>query len=193
MSSFSDPKKIRERIRRYERDLKKRDARNGSGSRYLLGTLYLLLDDTEGALAHYEWFDKQFADDGGEPFHRLGWALVLYRAGRMDEASHRLRNVHFQNVYILPAILGIPHGQPSGLRRWSNWEAEDYITQAPLEFLTLWRPEEKAWLQSVWDSPHFKDFVQAHINLAQQLTHELRGEKRTALVNALHALTHAKI
>jgi len=72
MPTFSDPKKIRERIRRYERNLKKRDARDGSGSRYLLGSLYLLLDDTEGALAHYKWFAKKFADDGAIPSSKLG-------------------------------------------------------------------------------------------------------------------------
>lgn len=117
MSGLSDTKKIRERIRRYERNLRKRDVRNGSGSRYLLGSLYLLLEDTESALAHYKWFAKKFTDDGGEPFHRLSWALALYRTGKVDEAAHRLRNVHSQNVYLIPTVLGIPHGQPSGLRR----------------------------------------------------------------------------
>lgn len=190
--SLSEPKKIRERIRRYERNLKKRDARDGSGSRYLLGSLYLLLDDTEGALAHYKWFAKKFADDGGEPFHRLSWALALYRAGKVDEAAHRLRNAHSQNVYLIPAVLGIPHGQPSGLRRGSNWEDEDYIAHAPSEFLSVWRQEEKAWLQSIWNSADFKDFVQTHISLVRQLTHEPRGEKRTALVKALYALPNSK-
>ncbi len=52
----------------------------------------------------------------------------------------------------------------------------------------MWRPEEKAWLLSVWDSADFKDFVQTHIDLVRQLTHEPRGEKRTALVKALYAL-----
>ena len=80
MLDFSDPKKIRERIRRYERNLRKRDNRDGSGSRYLLGPLYLLLDDTEGALAHYKWFARRFDDDGGEPFHRFSWVLALHRA-----------------------------------------------------------------------------------------------------------------
>jgi len=110
----------------------------------------------------------------------------------MDEAAHRLRNAHSQNAYLIPAVLDIPHGQPSGLRRGSNWEDEDYIVHAPPEFMAMWRPAEKAWLQSVWDSPDFRDFVQTHIDLVRQLTHEPRGEKRTALVNALYALPNAK-
>lgn len=188
MHSFSDPKKIRECIRRYESNLKKRDARDGSGSRYLLGPLYLLLDDTEGAIAHYKWFAKKFHDDGGEPFHRLCWALALYRAGKPDEAAKWLRNVHSRNVYLIPAVLGIPHDQPSGLWRGSNWEDEDYIAHAPPEFLTMWRPAEKTWLHSVWDRPDFKDFVQTHISLVRQLTDEPRGERRSTLVKKLYAL-----
>lgn len=188
MSGFSDPKKIRERINRYERNLRKRDNRDGSGSRYLLGPLYLLLDDTEGALAHYKWFARKFHDDGGEPFHRLCWALTLCRAGKQKGAALRLRDAHFQNVYLIPAVLGIPHGQPSGLRRGSNWEDEDYLSRAPSAFLTMWRPEEKQWLQSVWDSAGFREFVQAHIDIMRQLSEEPAGEKRSALVRALYAL-----
>lgn len=188
MLDFSDPKKIRERIRRYERNLRKRDNRDGSGSRYLLGPLYLLLDDTEGAIAHYKWFARRFHDDGGEPFHRLCWALAMYRAGKQKGAAQRLRNAHFQNVYLIPAILGIPHGQPSGLRCGSNRQDEDYIACAPPAFLTLWRAEERAWLQSIWDSADFRGFVQAHIGIMRQLSGEPVGEKRSNLVKALYAL-----
>ncbi len=51
----TDPKRIRERIRRYERALK-RELETGYGGdgyrkRYLLGPLYMLMDDVDGALA----------------------------------------------------------------------------------------------------------------------------------------------
>jgi hypothetical protein len=49
-----DPKQIRARIRRYERSLRQEQERfghigDGSGKRYLLGPLYLLMGDTDGA------------------------------------------------------------------------------------------------------------------------------------------------
>lgn len=192
MSSFSDPQKIRARVQRYKRNFRKHDYRDGSGSRYLLGVLYLLLDDTAGALDHYKWFAKTFPDDGGEPFHQLCWALALYRAGMVEQAAHRLRRAYAENVFLIPAILGVPHGQSSGLRRGSNWQEAEYVAQAPHEFLTLWRVDEKIWLRSVWDSHAFKDFVRAHMNLEQQLFLEQRGEKRTALVKAFYALAEEK-
>jgi len=51
----TDPKRIRERIRRYERALK-RELEEGYGGdgyckRYLLGPLYMLMGDVAGALA----------------------------------------------------------------------------------------------------------------------------------------------
>jgi hypothetical protein len=59
----TDPKKIRSRIRSYERSLKKeydlhRAYDDSAGKRYLLGSLYLLLGDIDGALKHYTWFEK---------------------------------------------------------------------------------------------------------------------------------------
>lgn len=187
MSVALDLKKILSRIRRYERNLRKRDYRDGSGSRFLLGSLYLLLGDAEGALTHYKWFERKFPDDGGEPFYRLGWALAMLRAQKPDKAVERLRRAHAENVYMIPAILGIPHGQPK-VRRGSNWQDEEYILGAPPEFLAMWHPEEKKWLRSVWESLEFREFVQTHINLVSQLDHEPVGSKRSALVDALYAL-----
>ena len=73
-----DPKKIRTRIRRYERSLRHEQERfghigDGSGKRYLLGPLYLLMDDTEGAHQSYIWYEQAFPDDSDEPLHLLCW------------------------------------------------------------------------------------------------------------------------
>lgn len=63
MSLFPDtPKKIKARIRSYERKLQKEKeehnfVNDGYGKRYLLGPLYMLMDDIEGALQSYAWFE----------------------------------------------------------------------------------------------------------------------------------------
>ena len=54
-------RKIRERIRRYERKLREEkrtygDYRDGAGKRYLLGPSYLLLGDTEDAMKSFRTF-----------------------------------------------------------------------------------------------------------------------------------------
>jgi len=65
------PTKIHERIKRYERELRQElknfgAIHDGSGKRYLLGPLYLLLGDTKGAVRSFNWFEKSFPDDMGE-------------------------------------------------------------------------------------------------------------------------------
>ena len=68
----TEPRKIKERIRRYERAFAKELQQidmisDGSGKRYLLAPLYLMLNDVEGAYKFFEWFEKTFPDDVGEP------------------------------------------------------------------------------------------------------------------------------
>lgn len=45
----TDPKKIRDTIRRYERAFKGPHYDDGPGKRFLLGPIYLLMGDTPGA------------------------------------------------------------------------------------------------------------------------------------------------
>ena len=188
MMALPDPRKVRARIRRYESKLKSRHYRDGGGTRFLIGALYLLLDDTENALAHYRWFDKKFPDSMDEPFHALGRVLAMLRAKEPeDEARYRLRRAHIANPYFIPALLAVAHGQPD-VRRGCNWNDEEYLLGGPQEFLDVWRPEEKAWLRSIWESPAFIEFVRTHISIVSQLACVPVGPKRSELVELLHAL-----
>ena len=58
------PKAIRARIRSYEGKLKQEletgYGGDGYGKRYLLGPLYMLLGDVDGALASFDWYEKPF-------------------------------------------------------------------------------------------------------------------------------------
>ena len=70
----TENQKIRSRLRSYERKLQKEKKehgfyRDGAGKRYQIGPHYMLLDDNDGALAAFEWFEKEFSDDVGEPGH----------------------------------------------------------------------------------------------------------------------------
>ena len=74
--SNSELRKIRARLRSYERKLQKEKKergfyRDGAGKRYQTGPHYMLLEDDEDALAAFLWFEKEFSDDAGEPRHGL--------------------------------------------------------------------------------------------------------------------------
>jgi hypothetical protein len=101
-----DVKKIKERIRRYERALEKEkqrfgDYRDGSGKRFLLGPLYMILGDLEGALESFAWFEATFPDGLGEAPQLLCWSLALHRAGHDTKARWMLRQTMLANLYIL--------------------------------------------------------------------------------------------
>ena len=90
-----EPKKIKERIRRYHRAFRKEHKKigyisDGYGKRYLLGPLYMLLGDTAGAMESFEWYEETFPDDVGEPVHFLCWTLALYRSGNTEAATQKL-------------------------------------------------------------------------------------------------------
>jgi len=122
-----DPRKIRARIRRYERALRREQAsygfiNDGGGKRSLLGPLYLLMGDTAGALQSFTWFVRTFPDDSGDPLQSLCWTLALYRAGDLEHAATKLRQTMLSNLYLLPRLLGIAQQTASKfpLRNWGD-------------------------------------------------------------------------
>jgi hypothetical protein len=136
MSQFpKEPKKIRARITRYERELRKEYEmngfiRDGYGKRYLLGPLYLLLGDLAGAIKSFEWFEEMFPRDMGEPVHSLCWTLALYRAGNIAEASHRFVQTMLSNLYLIPHLIGLEQDE---LDIWhgSNLAEKEYLEYIP--------------------------------------------------------------
>ncbi len=156
--------------------------RDGSGSRYLLGPLYLLVGDLNGALQHYEWYQKEFSGDAIEAFNHICWALVSLRSGNLEEARLLLIKTHLANNFILPALLGLSHGQPN-IPRGCNWEEADYIAEGPLECLALWSGEELAWLHGEWDEPVFQRIRKRDLEITITLSTEKIGERRSKLVS----------
>ena len=181
-----DKSKIRARIRRYERELRKEKELHGSihdggGKRYLLGALYMLLGDNDGALKSFRWFEKTFPDDIGEPFQYLCWTLALYRAGDKEAAEDKLIQTMLKNLYLIPHLLGI---KQEILDIWhsSNWDEKRYAESAAPEIIELWTDEEKEWARKVYDSQAVEEIRSRYIEIQRQLKIEPVGAKRTELV-----------
>ncbi len=181
-----EPKRIAERIKRYERELRKENKqfgfiRNGSGKRYLLGPLYMILGDMAGAVKSFEWFEQTFPDDIGEPVQYLCWTLALYRSGNTVGASRKLLQTMLLNLYLIPHLLGM--GQEN-LDIWhgSNWAEKDYLQYAPSEIVGLWDPQALAWAKETYQSPKLRQVKARYIQIHEQLKHEPVGPKRSQLV-----------
>jgi len=187
MSQYpKEPKKIRARITRYERELRKeRDKfgyiRDGYGKRYLLGPLYLLMGDTAGAVKSFEWFDKTFPDDVGEPVHFLCWTLALYRSGETAEASHKLLQTVLSNLYLIPHLLGREQDELD-IRHASNYEQKEFLQYVPPEIWALWDAPVLQWAEETYDRPQFYQIRARYIDIYEQLESEPRGPRRSELV-----------
>lgn len=196
MSQFpSDPRKIKERIKRYEDDLRKeykkfRYISDDSGRRYLIGPMYLLIGDILGAIKSFEWFEKEFSDDGGEPFHLLCWALSLYRSNDTVKATKKLCQAMLSNLYILPFLLNIE--QPN-LDMWhsSNLEGKDYIEHGPSELLRIRDEQALQWARELYQSDSFRKARERSIEILKLLKSEPVGPKRSQLVKELSALEYS--
>ena len=190
-----DPKKLKTRLRRYERQLRREYEQFGcyddsSGRRYELGPLYMLLGDLPGALKSFAWFEQAFPDDSGEPFHRLCWVLAFYRSGNIDAAAQKLRETMLANLYLIPHLLGVEQDR---LDIWhgTNWAEQDYLQYAPPEILRLWDPTALLWAQATYHSPEFHRVRARYIEILGQLKHERPGPRRSQLVSEAFRLRAA--
>jgi len=178
--------KIKATIARYKRSMNREWKEHhfisdGAGKRFLIGPLYLRIDDIEGALEHYQWFEKTFGDDSGEPFHRVGWALTLHRSGFDHGAERMLLIAMLKNLYMFPVLFG---EDPAEIDGWygSNWEDLDYITDAPKWMLNLWTMEELEWAKGIYNGEQAVKIRDRYIVINQFLELERPGEKRSLLV-----------
>ena len=187
----TDPKHIRERIRRYERTLKREledgYSRDGYGKRYLLGPLYMLLGDVDGALDSFDWCQQAYPGDGGDPYQYLTWALALFRGGRRQEARDKLYQTMLQNLYLVPFLLG-EHPQRLDIWHGSNLEWIEYAVEVPQSLLDLWDDAALSWAQEVSEHPVVVANITRYVVIHRELNSEPPGPRRSALVEESFAL-----
>jgi hypothetical protein len=176
----SDPKKIKASIRRYERALKIPNHDDGSGKRFLIGPLYLLMADIPGALGFYNWYEERFPDDTPEAFNHLCWVLTLLRSEKTILAKLKLRELIFDNLYIIPLLLGEnPKQYP--FRHRSNCSELSWIMDGPRgEIFSLLAESEISWFKSEWRNPlmisDIGNYVKLYNILDQTDSTEERGK-----------------
>src|SRR3989337_670984 len=110
-SIYSDSGKLQVTIKRYEKLLQQEKKKygaihDGMGKRFLLGPLYLLKGDLDGALKSFNWFEKECKNDIGEPGHLLCWTLALYKSGDIKKASVKFVRTMLMNLYVFPHLFG---------------------------------------------------------------------------------------
>ncbi len=106
-------KKLKARISSYRTALNKEKKthhfiNDGSGKRYVLFSLYFLLNDLNKSERFFNWYQEEFPDDAGEPIQQLCWSLSLLRMNKPVEARYRLAKLMLDNLYLIPYVMGQP-------------------------------------------------------------------------------------
>ena len=183
----TDPKKIKQRIRRYERSLRKdpiHGLRDGYGKRFLLGPLYLMLGNVQDALEHYKWYQNTYPRDSGFALNFLCWSIILYRYGDFEEAEKKIIKTMLSNIFLIPFLLG--HEIPS-LDSWENryYNELTEIEYFPHEILDHITREETEWIKTLYNSSRITAIREKYIEIDNQLENLPRGKKRTKLCDEL--------
>ena len=180
-----DPKKIRARILGYERTLRGEKRKfgvhtDGAGKRYLVGPLYMVMGDQDGARTSFAWYEREFPEDAGEPIHSICWALCLHGAGEAHAAAGKLHQAMPLNLYLIPRLLGEACRR---LDMWhgSNVEEPPWAENTPPEFLGLWTDSEKERAASLYHGAAFTSARDRWIEIHQRLQHLRPGPERSRL------------
>jgi hypothetical protein len=189
-----DPQKMRTRIRSDERALRREQERfgfirDGAGKRYMLGPLYVLMDDMEGALQSFAWFAETFPDDSGEPLHFLCWTLALYRTGQMEQAAAKLCQTMLSNLYLIPRLLGLDQAV-IGMWHPSNLSEKSYVDSLPGELFAVWEPSALQWVYSIYHREPMRRVRDRYIAVYIALKEEPPGPKRSQLVEEAYELQY---
>jgi len=146
-----------------------------------------LLGDYNGAIKSFEWFEKAFSDDSGDPYQYLCWILTLYKVGNLEKAKKKIYETMFLNLYLIPFVLGID--QPN-LPIWhgTNLAEKLYALECPKELIKLWDADSLKFLGEIWANPETKKIRDKYISLLKELTIENNSDKRGAIIKKIRDL-----
>lgn len=192
MITDQDKKKLKSKISRYKSALNKEKKihgfiNDGAGKRYILFSLYFLLDDLKKSKKYFEWYKAEFDDDSGEPVQKLCWAVSLFRMKHMDEGKYMLADLMLSNLYIIPKVLGLD------IKKYDIWHSSsdefiDYFDYIPNEVLESLSEEDKNWIEESYDSFVFKRIRQRYIEIYHNLLTIKDSEERGQILEESYSL-----
>ncbi len=170
-------KGLKQRISSYRRSLtKEKQTHNyisdGYGKRYLLFCLYFLLGDHKKAQDYFDWYEKEFSDDVGDPIQLFCWAISLLRMGEEDKARYKLAESMLSNLYVIPFFLG---HEIKKYDMWhsSNYDEIDYLDYLPPQIIDTIDDNDRNWMAGHYDSFIFQRIRKRYI----EIYHDLDGLK----------------
>jgi hypothetical protein len=161
--------------------------RDGSGKRYLLFSMYFVLNEQDKSKEYLDWYSSEFPDDAGEPVQMLCWSLILYRMGQENQARKKLAETMMANLYLIPDVLG-ECVQEYDMWHSSNFAEIDYVEELPREVRSKITEADIQWLKNLYESFEFCRIRKRFIEIFHSLKHERAFEVRRRLLVESHGL-----
>ena len=160
---------------------------DSAGKRYLLFSLYFVLNEIEETKDYIEWYEKEFSDDVGEPIQKLCWALSLRRMNDEAGARKMLAETMFSNLYIIPKILD------QNVEEYDIWHSSsdqhiEYVDYAPKEVIAAITEAEIQWINQEYDSLEFRRIKKRYIEIYHKLKNTRDISERKQLLEESYSL-----
>jgi hypothetical protein len=154
------------------------------GLRYLPPSLYLKLQDYNGAMRYFRWFAKNFDDDSGYPTFLFEWSITLYKNGRLLDAESMVLLTFFSNNYLIDWYLG-KEKRASDIKEQSNWQSVDLLKDFPYSHRDPMLSDFSDWLTLFLSTDKYKEYSQGFLKIQQKLSDEHPGITRSEMVDNL--------
>jgi hypothetical protein len=161
--------------------------RDGSGKRYLLFSMYFVLNDLDKSKEYLDWFSSEFPDDAGEPVQMFCWSLILHRMGQANEAKRKLAETMLTNLYLIPNVLG-EDVQEYDMWHSSNFAEIGYVEELPHEVRSKITGAEIKWLAEQYESFEFRRIRKRFIEIFHALKYEKEYNARSKLLTECREL-----
>jgi hypothetical protein len=165
---------------------------DGHGLRYILPGFYLQLQNWDGALKIFKWFEKNFPDDSGYPMFLFEWTVTLFNTGDVKGAEKKAFHTFFSNTYLFDKFLG------KELLHFDKYEGSNWGFSSMVYELKYSKNQPELtyfadWLNQFLASDEFYKVAEEFIKIQKRLLEEPVGEIRTALVKSQRKLMDSYI
>ena len=151
--------------------------------RYIIPELYLKLEDYQGCLRYFKWFQKEFIDDCGFPDFLLQWTFVMFQNKKYDLAEKKLYETFFSNTYLIPLLIGDDIGKIENPETIST-ERIEFAKEVIAESSKIITEDFKSWLKEISKAELFAQRIRDFIGLQKLIEEEPVGQSRTDLIRA---------
>lgn len=157
------------------------------GLRYVPPGLFLQLQDYNGAIKYFKWFDKNFPDDSCFPIFLFEWTVALFKSDDIKGAEKKALRTFFSNTYLFDKFLNkqfLRFDKYEG----SNWEQSSLADSFEYSKDQTDLLDFADWISKFLTSDKFYNIANEFVDIERKLKTEPTGQTRNALVKRRYSL-----